>query len=149
MWCRVVCWDATDREDGGDMFLRTVGCISTDYTASHPRRWYSSTIASFQIPSNSLFTIHPTIPHFRVWATDSLAKYARTKRNNEGWRNHFRDVGRRWGNPWTCFAAWTVPIWVFIPVIITSCVIWEFIRVITPGARILLFSLCAELRGIL
>jgi hypothetical protein len=25
-------------EDGGDMFLRNVGCISTDYTASHPRR---------------------------------------------------------------------------------------------------------------
>jgi hypothetical protein len=23
------------------MFLRNVGCISTDYTASHPRRWYS------------------------------------------------------------------------------------------------------------
>jgi hypothetical protein len=27
-----------DPEDGGDMFLRKVGCISTDYTASHPRR---------------------------------------------------------------------------------------------------------------
>jgi hypothetical protein len=27
-----------DPEDGGDMFLRNVGCISTDYTASHPRR---------------------------------------------------------------------------------------------------------------
>jgi hypothetical protein len=25
-------------EDGGDMFLRNVGCNSTDYTASHPRR---------------------------------------------------------------------------------------------------------------
>jgi hypothetical protein len=31
-----------DPEDGGDTFLRNVGCISTDYTASHPRRWYSS-----------------------------------------------------------------------------------------------------------
>jgi hypothetical protein len=31
-----------DPEDGGDMFLRNVGCISTDYIASHPRRWYSS-----------------------------------------------------------------------------------------------------------
>jgi hypothetical protein len=30
-----------DPEDGGDMFLRNVGCISTDYTASHSRRWYS------------------------------------------------------------------------------------------------------------
>jgi hypothetical protein len=27
-----------DPEDGGDMFLRKFGCISTDYTASHPRR---------------------------------------------------------------------------------------------------------------
>jgi hypothetical protein len=27
-----------DPEDGGDMFLRNVGCISTDYTALHPRR---------------------------------------------------------------------------------------------------------------
>jgi hypothetical protein len=25
-----------DPEDGGDMFLRNVGCNSTDYTASHP-----------------------------------------------------------------------------------------------------------------
>jgi hypothetical protein len=32
----------SDPEDGGDMFLRNVGCISTDYTASHPRRWYYS-----------------------------------------------------------------------------------------------------------
>jgi hypothetical protein len=27
-----------DPEDGGDMFLRNVGCISTDYTASHLRK---------------------------------------------------------------------------------------------------------------
>jgi hypothetical protein len=31
-----------DPEDGGDMFLRNVGCNSTDYTASYVRRWYSS-----------------------------------------------------------------------------------------------------------
>jgi hypothetical protein len=31
-------------EDGGDMFLRNVGCNSTDNTASYPRRWYSSCI---------------------------------------------------------------------------------------------------------
>jgi hypothetical protein len=31
-----------DPEYGGDMFLRNVGCNSTDYTVSHPRRWYSS-----------------------------------------------------------------------------------------------------------
>jgi hypothetical protein len=30
-----------DPEDGGDTFLRNVGCYSTDYTASYPRRWYS------------------------------------------------------------------------------------------------------------
>jgi hypothetical protein len=34
-----------DPEDGGDMFLRNFGCNSTDYTASHPRRWYSSTMS--------------------------------------------------------------------------------------------------------
>jgi hypothetical protein len=38
---RINC-DPENPEDGGDMFLRNVGCISTDYTASHPRRWYSS-----------------------------------------------------------------------------------------------------------
>jgi hypothetical protein len=27
-----------DPEDGGDMFLRNVGCNSTDYTVSYPRR---------------------------------------------------------------------------------------------------------------
>jgi hypothetical protein len=27
-----------DHEDGGDIFLRNVGCNSTDYTASYPRR---------------------------------------------------------------------------------------------------------------
>jgi hypothetical protein len=25
-------------EDGGDMFLRKVGCLSKDYTALYPRR---------------------------------------------------------------------------------------------------------------
>jgi hypothetical protein len=33
------CWNFFfDPEDGGDMFLRNVGYISPDYTASHPRR---------------------------------------------------------------------------------------------------------------
>jgi hypothetical protein len=27
-----------DPEDGGAMFLRNVGCYTTDYTASYPRR---------------------------------------------------------------------------------------------------------------
>jgi hypothetical protein len=31
-----------DPKDGGDIFFRNVGCNSTDYTASYPRRWYSS-----------------------------------------------------------------------------------------------------------
>jgi hypothetical protein len=30
-----------DPEDGGDTFLRNVGCNSADFTASYPRRWYS------------------------------------------------------------------------------------------------------------
>jgi hypothetical protein len=29
-------------EDGGDMFLRNVGCLSADYTAFYPRRKNSS-----------------------------------------------------------------------------------------------------------
>jgi hypothetical protein len=37
------CWNVFfDPEDGGDTFLRNVGCISTDYMASHPTRRYSS-----------------------------------------------------------------------------------------------------------
>jgi hypothetical protein len=28
-----------DTEDGVDMFLRHVRCLSTDYTALNPRRW--------------------------------------------------------------------------------------------------------------
>jgi hypothetical protein len=35
-------------------------------------RW--ATAASFQIVSNSLFTIHATIRHYTVWATDSVIK---------------------------------------------------------------------------
>jgi hypothetical protein len=31
-----------DPEDGGDIFLRNVGWLLTDYTALFPRRWYSS-----------------------------------------------------------------------------------------------------------
>jgi hypothetical protein len=31
-----------DPEDGGDMSLRNVGCLSTDYAALYPRRYYSS-----------------------------------------------------------------------------------------------------------
>jgi hypothetical protein len=63
MWRRVVCWDVTDVSEeliclppayllvlaeiffdpeDGDNFLRNVGRNSTDYTASYPRRWYSS-----------------------------------------------------------------------------------------------------------
>jgi hypothetical protein len=39
----VFCWTYFfNLKDGGDMFLRNVGWNSTDYTASYPRRWYSS-----------------------------------------------------------------------------------------------------------
>jgi hypothetical protein len=31
-----------DLEDGGDMFLRNVGWLSTDYMSLYPKRWYSS-----------------------------------------------------------------------------------------------------------
>jgi hypothetical protein len=43
---RIIFWDMTLCSplswDGGDKFLRNVGRNSTDYTASYPRRWYSS-----------------------------------------------------------------------------------------------------------
>jgi hypothetical protein len=43
------CWNYFfDPEDGGDMFLRNVVCNSTDYTASYPRRWCSSSCTCFQ-----------------------------------------------------------------------------------------------------
>jgi hypothetical protein len=36
------CWNYFfGPEDGGDMFLRNVGCNSKDYMTSYPRRWYS------------------------------------------------------------------------------------------------------------
>jgi hypothetical protein len=31
-----------DPEDGGDMFLRNIGCLSTDCTTLYPRRQYAS-----------------------------------------------------------------------------------------------------------
>jgi hypothetical protein len=36
-----------DPEDGGDMFLRNVGSLSTDYRALYPRKQYSSVILKF------------------------------------------------------------------------------------------------------
>jgi hypothetical protein len=39
-----------DPEDGADIFLRNVGWISTDYTTSHPRRWYSSNNKFYKNP---------------------------------------------------------------------------------------------------
>jgi hypothetical protein len=82
MWRRVVCWVATDvseehmvachpitcwnyffnPEDGGDMFLRNVGCNSTDYTASHPRRWYSSCTFNFTMKNTIFWDITPCSP---------------------------------------------------------------------------------------
>jgi hypothetical protein len=46
-----------DPEDRGDTFLRNVGYHSTHYTASYPRRWYSSTEHSSDVVPD-----HPT--HF-------------------------------------------------------------------------------------
>jgi hypothetical protein len=53
----LACWTYFfNPEDGGDMFLRNVGWISTDYTASHPRRWYSSKIRMATGPCAVPFT---------------------------------------------------------------------------------------------
>jgi hypothetical protein len=40
--CSLLRWLFYNPEDGGDKFLRNVGYHSTHYTASHPRRKYSS-----------------------------------------------------------------------------------------------------------
>jgi hypothetical protein len=46
----VFCWTYFfDPEDGGDMFLRSVGWNSTDYTASNPTRLYSPRCNSFEL----------------------------------------------------------------------------------------------------
>jgi hypothetical protein len=36
-----------DHEDGGDMFLRNLGSLATDYTALYHRRQYSSNVSQF------------------------------------------------------------------------------------------------------
>jgi hypothetical protein len=41
--CSLLRWLFYNPEDGGDTFLRNVGYHSTHYTASYPRRRYSST----------------------------------------------------------------------------------------------------------
>jgi hypothetical protein len=41
LFIRLCCMNVNDPEDGGDMFLRNVGWLSTHYT-SYPRRAYSS-----------------------------------------------------------------------------------------------------------
>jgi hypothetical protein len=71
----VSCWLIFDPEDGGDMFLRKAGWLSTDYVGLYLRRWYSS--KSKLVPPLSLglssslvqyyFDIALTIVHsFRV-----------------------------------------------------------------------------------
>jgi hypothetical protein len=44
-----------DPEDGGDMFLRNVSWLSTDYTALYLRRWYSSKTFKFINLLKSIF----------------------------------------------------------------------------------------------
>jgi hypothetical protein len=39
------------------MLLRNVGCISTDYTPSHPRRWYSSSFRGFREENVSIKSV--------------------------------------------------------------------------------------------
>jgi hypothetical protein len=50
-------------EDGGDTFLRKVGYNSTYYTASYPRRWYSSVIM--------IFTRHSVVQDILQKVTDT------------------------------------------------------------------------------
>jgi hypothetical protein len=51
------CWTSFfDPEDGGDTLLRNVGRNSTDYTASYPRRWCSTSVLLF-----NLTFIHSTL----------------------------------------------------------------------------------------
>jgi hypothetical protein len=45
-----------DPEDGGDVFLQNVGCISTEYTASHPIKLYSSSLFLSPLTQQGLLT---------------------------------------------------------------------------------------------
>jgi hypothetical protein len=47
-----------DPENGGDMFLRKVGCLSPDYPALYPRRQYSLEEGSWDI-SYSIYLHFP------------------------------------------------------------------------------------------
>jgi hypothetical protein len=76
-----------DPEDGGDMFLRNVGCISTDYTASHPRRWYSSNPDLLESKAS-----HPIIRLYIVWPTDRAVKQT-TNENKNSLNMHDMDNG--------------------------------------------------------
>jgi hypothetical protein len=52
----------SDPEDGGDMFLRNVGCLSTDYTALYPRRKNSSNLDMVRSSMEDFFLS----PHFSL-----------------------------------------------------------------------------------
>jgi hypothetical protein len=58
-----------DAEDGGDMFLRNVGCLSTDYTALYRRRYYYS--------QSSLWE-HQILHEFKIFIKNSFV-YLKTK----------------------------------------------------------------------
>jgi hypothetical protein len=90
-----------DTEDGGDLFLRNVGWLSTDYTALFPRRENSSRTTVIQNQLNGenprdvcslgwseipLIFWHPKV-HCRVYKSPSL--YAVLNQFNPHLRTHF------------------------------------------------------------
>jgi hypothetical protein len=82
-----------DPEDGGDIFLRNVGWLSTGYTALYPRIWYSSSPLLWepqilQIPKKWVIlhyfqpeTMQCNIPHNSN--LPHYPKYEYRKNNNE------------------------------------------------------------------
>jgi hypothetical protein len=96
----IILWDMTpcsllkvnyyfDPEDGGDMFLRNVGCVSTYYTASHPRRSYSSNFQLVCLTTVCCYLVRfltDAFPASPLWSV--------------GWCNNRRiGKGKKWSRP--------------------------------------------------
>jgi hypothetical protein len=57
-----------DPEDGGDMLMRNVGCLSTDYTALYPRKQNSSPLSLFSsVINDTSSTTYVTWPRICDW----------------------------------------------------------------------------------
>jgi hypothetical protein len=66
-----------DPKDGGAMFLRNVGCYTTDYTASYPRRCYSSlwnSVASWRKYKKFLEELIASFPFTVNWVSDMTSR---------------------------------------------------------------------------